>query len=42
MVTRKLVEEHGGRIDVISVPGKGTTFTIHLPFEAAAEAKDTI
>ena len=39
MVTRKLVEEHGGRIDVISAPGKGTTFTIHLPFEAAGEKK---
>jgi len=37
MVTRKLVEEHGGRIDVISAPGKGTTFTIRLPFEAAGE-----
>jgi signal transduction histidine kinase len=42
MVTRKLVEEHGGRIEVISAPGKGTTFTIHLPFEAAGERKDKI
>jgi hypothetical protein len=24
---------------VISSPGKGTTFTIHLPFEAAGEKK---
>ena len=41
MVTRKLVEEHGGRIDVASSPGEGTTFTIHLPFEAAGEKKTT-
>jgi signal transduction histidine kinase len=37
MVTRKLVEEHGGRIAVTSAPGKGTTFTIHLPFQVAGE-----
>jgi len=41
MVTRKLVEEHGGQIDVISALGKGTTFTIHLPFKAAGEKKVT-
>jgi PAS domain S-box-containing protein len=32
MVTRKLVEEHDGSIDVTSTPGKGTTFTVLLPF----------
>ncbi|MFZ0132401.1 MAG: response regulator [Desulfobacterales bacterium] len=37
MVTRKLVEEHGGRIEVASTLGEGTTFTVHLPFEAAAK-----
>ncbi len=42
MVTRKFVEEHGGRIDVASTPGEGTTFTIHLPFEAAGQKKENI
>lgn len=29
--TRKIVEAHGGRIDVESEPGKGTKFTLRLP-----------
>jgi signal transduction histidine kinase len=33
MVTRKLVDEHGGNIDVTSQRGKGTTFTVRLPYE---------
>jgi signal transduction histidine kinase len=33
MVTRKLIEEHKGNIDVSSQPGKGTTFTFSLPFK---------
>jgi signal transduction histidine kinase len=30
-IVKALVEGHGGRIDVASEIGKGTTFTIHLP-----------
>ena len=32
-ITRQLVEAHGGRIDVKSVPGEGTTFSVELPRE---------
>ena len=36
--TRRIVEEHQGRIDVTSVVGKGSTFVISLPmFQSSAE-----
>jgi PAS domain S-box-containing protein len=38
LVTGKLVEEQGGRIAVVSEPGVGTTFTVHLPFQLPKEA----
>jgi signal transduction histidine kinase len=33
-MTRRIVEAHGGRLDVCSEPGKGSQFTIRLPLQA--------
>jgi signal transduction histidine kinase len=30
-VSRRIIDAHGGDIDVVSAPGKGTTFTVTLP-----------
>jgi signal transduction histidine kinase len=32
-LTKRLVELHGGTIDIESVPGQGTTVSVHLPAE---------
>jgi signal transduction histidine kinase len=32
VITRKVVQEHGGTIRVESEPGKETSFTIRIPF----------
>jgi PAS domain S-box-containing protein len=36
MVTRKLIEEHRGKIEVNSQLGKGTIFTVWLPYESVS------
>jgi PAS domain S-box-containing protein len=35
LVTHKLVEEHGGRIEVVTQLGQGTTVSVWLPFREA-------
>jgi signal transduction histidine kinase len=34
-----IVNRHHGRIDVDSEPGRGTTFTVHLPARQPEEAR---
>jgi signal transduction histidine kinase len=33
MIVQRIIQEHGGRIDVHSEPGIGTTFTVFLPID---------
>jgi PAS domain S-box-containing protein len=32
LVTEKTIEEHGGKVSFETDPGKGTTFSLHLPY----------
>ena len=42
LVTQKLIEEHNGTIDVSTQPGKGSTFSVRLPLEAAGTHGSTV
>lgn len=35
MVSKKIVEAHGGRLEVTSELGVGTTFSVYLPMGAS-------
>jgi len=37
-LVQRIVAEHGGRIDVDSKVGGGSTFTLHLPLKADSPA----
>ena len=39
VVTKKILQEHGGTIDVESTPGNGSIFAMKLPFNATAAPK---
>lgn len=38
-IVKKIVDAHGGHIDVVSHVGQGTTFTVHLPKRASDQGK---
>lgn len=39
LITRQIIEAHGGRITVESVPGEGCTFSVYLPILNSAYPK---
>ena len=41
-VARKIFDEHGGDIGVVSTPGEGTTFTVSLPAMTTGDPNETV
>ncbi len=39
-LTDQIMNLHGGHIDVLSTPGKGSTFTVHIPLNATDPTRD--
>ena len=40
-IVRSIIEEHGGHIDVSSIVGKGSVFTIYLPTKTTNQCNET-
>lgn len=41
-VAKKIIDEHGGAISVVSTPGEGTSFTVRLPTLITGDPNETI